>query len=89
MLGESFFHQEDHARALAEYLKVDDRFPRWHAAALLQAGKCAEAVGRWSAAAEHYARLLEKYPTCDLSAEATRRLSAARGRASGPPADLK
>ena len=44
MIGESFFHQEKYAEALAEYLRVDDRypFPRWQAAALLQAGKCHE-----------------------------------------------
>ena len=88
MIGESYFHQENYTAALAEYPQVDDRYPRWHAAALLQAGKCAEALGRWRSAAEFYARLLEKYPTGELSVEATRRLSAVEQNAAGRSAAL-
>jgi TolA-binding protein len=83
MIGESYFHQEDYARALAEYQQVGETFPRWHAAALLQTGKCAEALERWSLAAETYERLIDKHPQSELSAEATRRLDVARHRAFG------
>jgi TolA-binding protein len=83
MKGESYFHQEDFARALAEYRQVDERYPRWHSAGLLQGGKCAEALDRWSEAVEAYERLIEKYPQSELTAEATRRLDVARHRAFG------
>lgn len=81
MIGESHFHQEDYAAALAEYQQVDEAYPRWHAAALLQSGKCAEALDRWSLAAEAYESLIKKHPDSELVAEATRRLDIARHRA--------
>jgi hypothetical protein len=56
---------------------------------LLQAGKSAEALGRWPAAVEFYEQLLKKYPAGELSAEAMRRLGAAGGRATGRSAALK
>jgi TolA-binding protein len=84
MIGESYFHQEQYAPALDEYLKVGEQFPHWHSAALLQAGKSQEALGRWQAAAEMYQQLIERYPDGQLHAEATRRLTAARQRASNP-----
>jgi TolA-binding protein len=83
MIGESHFHQELWATALDEYRKVDEQYPRWHAAALLQGGKCAEALDRWSDAAAAYETLLKKYPHSELTAEATRRLDVARHRAFG------
>ena len=89
MLGESYFHQEKYPEALAEYLKVDEQSPRWHGAALLQAGKAEEVQGHWQAAADHYQKLLERYPDGQLSAEATRRLGAARERAASQPTARK
>ncbi len=89
MTGESYFHQENYAAALAEYLQVGDRYPRWHAAALLQAGKAEEAVSDWQSAAKQYEQLLERYPNSELSAEATRRLTAARQQAAARPAAPK
>ena len=89
MRGESFFHQEDFAAALKEYSRVDEEFPRWHAAALLQAGKCREALGEWRTAAELYQQVLLKYPTGELSAEASNRLTAMEKRASAPTESLK
>ena len=89
MLGESYFHQEKYPEALAEYLKVDAKSPRWHSAALLQAGKAEEAQGGWQAAADYYQKLLEQYPDGQLSAEATRRLGAARERAASQPTARK
>ena len=79
MIGESFFHQEKYAEALAEYLRVDQRhpFPRWQSAALLQAGKCHEALGQWQAAVAVYQRLLKEYPSNEFNGEAERRLTEA------------
>ncbi|REK18702.1 MAG: hypothetical protein DWQ37_03980 [Planctomycetota bacterium] len=89
MQGESFFHQENYAEALAAYLQVDATHPRWHAAALLQAGKCQEQLGRWQEAAEAYARLLADHPKSELTSEAARRLDAARQRAERPTTKTK
>jgi tetratricopeptide (TPR) repeat protein len=91
MIGESYFHQENYAAALAEYSKVDEQtsFPRWQAAALLQAGKCHELLGEWRLAVEVYGRLLKTLPQSDLCAEATRRSEAAGQHASSRSAPLK
>jgi TolA-binding protein len=89
MLAETYFHQEKYPQALAEYLKVDPQSARWHEAALLQAGKSEEAVGHWQAAGEYYQKLLDQYPAGQLSAEATRRLGAARERAASQPTARK
>jgi TolA-binding protein len=76
MIGESYFHQENYDAALREYLRVEIlyAFPRWQAAALLQAGKCQELLGRRKEAAELYARLIKAYPNTEFTEEGTRRL---------------
>jgi TolA-binding protein len=91
MIGESYFHQEDYGAALAEYSKVDEQymFPRWQAAALLQAGKCHELLGEWRLAVEVYGRLIKTFPQSDLCAEATRRSEAAGQHASSGSSPLK
>ncbi len=91
MMGESYFHQENYAAALAEYAKVEARypFPRWQSAAALQGGKCCESLGQWRAAVEAYERLLTTYPDSEFCAEATRRLAAAQGRAAGGSSSRK
>jgi TolA-binding protein len=91
MIGESYFHQENYAAALAEYVKVDERypFPAWQSAALLQAGKCHELLGQWRAAVEIYDRLLKNDPTSELSTEAASRSAAAQQRVAGGPPKLK
>ena len=43
-------------------LEILYAYPRWQAAALLQAGKCHEQLDQWTEAAELYARLLRQYP---------------------------
>ncbi|MGD9719766.1 MAG: tetratricopeptide repeat protein [Pirellulales bacterium] len=82
MIGETYFHQENYSAALAEYTKVDrwQAFPRWRAAALLQRGKCHEHLGQWQDAVATYDRMLREFPQSDLTAEATRRATAARAR---------
>jgi TolA-binding protein len=90
MLAETYFHQEDYAAALTEYERLDTcKFPRWHAAALLQSGKCREQLGQWSAAVETYERLLKQYPDCEFSAEAGERRNAARNRYAAESATRK
>jgi len=90
MIGESFFHQENYAAALAEYLQVAEcSFPRWQAAGLLQAGKCHEALGQWSQAAEVYERLSNKFPMSELSDEAKQRAAAARQQIAAGTKSLK
>jgi TolA-binding protein len=80
MIGETYMHQRDYRRALAAYLKVDIlyAYPRWQAAALLQAGKCHEFLGEPAEAAKVYDRLLSVYPDTTYHDEAARRLELLR-----------
>jgi TolA-binding protein len=85
MIGESYFHQENYDAALREYLRVEIlyAYPRWQAAAVLQAGKCEELLGRKKEAAEMYARLIKAYPNTEFTDEGTRRLHALQSAAAG------
>jgi TolA-binding protein len=76
MIGETYFHQENFDAALREYLRVEILYPypRWQAAALLQAGKCQEALGHKKDAAELYAKLIKVYPNTEFTDEAAKRL---------------
>jgi TolA-binding protein len=76
MIGETYFHQENYEAALREYLRVEILYPypRWQAAALLQAGKCQESLDRWKDAVELYGRLIKAYPKTEFTEEAQRRL---------------
>ena len=80
MIGESYFHQEDYAAALKAYLRVEIlyAYPRWQAAALLQAGKCHERLGEWKQSADMYSKLIKNYPDCDATEEAVKRLGIAQ-----------
>ncbi len=91
MIGEAFFHQEKYAEALAEYLRVDERypFPRWQSAALLQAGKCHESLGQWQSAVAVYQRLLKTYPSSEFSGEAGERLAEANKRLVKNPVNIR
>jgi cellulose synthase operon protein C len=79
MIGETYFLQEQYANALRAYLRVEIlyAFPRWQAAALLQAGKCHEELGEWTQAAELYSKVLKHYPDTEVANEATERLGIA------------
>jgi TolA-binding protein len=87
MIGETYFLQEQYATAVREYLRVEVlyAYPRWQAAALLQAGKCHEQMGQWKDAAETYDRLLTHYAKTDFAAEARERLTAVRSRTAARP----
>jgi TolA-binding protein len=83
MIGETFFHQKDYDRAIREYLRIDllYDFPRWRAAALLEAAKCSQLRDQAEQAAELYTKLLDKYPESSLAAEAANRLRELTGGA--------
>jgi TolA-binding protein len=87
MIGESYLLQEKHEAALREYLRVEIlyAYPRWQAAALLQAGKCYEALGKAKEAGELYSRLVKQYPSTEFVAEARERLSALQSRTARKP----
>jgi TolA-binding protein len=80
MIGETYFHQHNHAAALREYLRVEIlyAYPSWQAAALLQAGKCCEHLGQKEQAAEHYSRVAVEFSDSEFQDDAARRLRALR-----------
>ncbi len=75
MIGETYFHQKNYKEALRALLKVDILYdaPRWQAAALLEAGKAQELLGRHADAAETYDRLIAKFPKDESAAQAEKR----------------
>jgi TolA-binding protein len=56
-------------------------YPAWQSAALLQAGKCSEALGQWKQAVETYQRLLKDFAESELAGDAAQRLKIAQERA--------
>ena len=82
MIGETHFHQEDYTAALRAYLRVEIlyAYPKWQAAALMQAGKCHEQLGEWPQAAETYTKLLKTYPNSEVAEDAAKRLGVAEKR---------
>ena len=81
----TYFHQENYDAALREYLRVEILYPypRWQAAAVLQAGKCEELLGRKKEAAEMYARLIKAYPNTEFTEEGKQRLHALEAATTG------
>jgi TolA-binding protein len=75
MIGETFFQEANFPLALREYLRVEVvySYPRWQAAALLQAVKCYEKLGQASEASTLYAKVLQTYPQTEFVAEASKR----------------
>ncbi|NLE38010.1 MAG: tetratricopeptide repeat protein [Pirellulaceae bacterium] len=74
MIGETYFHQKNFEAALREYLRVEILYdyPRWQAAALLQAGKCCKRLGRVADAEKLYERLVQNFPDTQFADEARR-----------------
>ena len=86
MIGETYFHQKDYRTALKEYLRVEIlyAYPKWQAAALLQAGKCCEQLGHWSLAAKYFERVVSEYGGTEFKVEAEKRLRTAQQRRRPP-----
>ncbi|MBX9791515.1 MAG: tetratricopeptide repeat protein [Pirellulales bacterium] len=82
MIGETYFHQQDYADAIREYLRGETLygFPEWQAAALLQAAKCHEALLQWDEAIKLYEQIGQKYTATTHASEATQRLTDARAQ---------
>ena len=80
MIGETYFHQKDYISALKAYQRVETLydFPKWQAAALLQAAKCRKQMGNQEEAAQLCRRLVKKFPDSPFAEEAARRLRTAR-----------
>ena len=87
MVGESYLHQKEYDQAIRAYHRVVSLYdyPRWQAAALLQAGKCHERKGETAEALRLYAQLLKDHPATTFAADAAERLKTLRitGQESG------
>lgn len=83
MIGETYFMQKQYNQAIKAYHRVEavHDFPRWKAAALLQAGKCHEMVGRWHDAVALYDEVVNTYKETSFAAKAAKRLRVAQQRA--------
>lgn len=78
MIGETYFHQKQYSEAIDAYLRVESvyAFPKWQAAALLQAGKCHELIGHRGESAKVYAQLVKQFPDTQFAKDAADRLKA-------------
>jgi len=87
MIGETYLHQNAVEQALRAYLKVDMLYdyPQWRAAALLQAGKCYERLGKLTDARKLYERITTEIPTTSYHAAAQKRLLQIQADAPAPP----
>jgi len=72
MIGEAYFHQKKFDAAMREYLRLEilNDYPKWQAAALLQAGKCRELLGEPTQAALLYKEVIRKFGTTEFAARA-------------------
>jgi TolA-binding protein len=81
MRGETYFFERSYRDAEREFLAValTYAFPKWQAAALLEAGKSAEADGRAPDARADYQDLIKQFPDDPGAATARERLEALGG----------
>ncbi|MEK6249479.1 MAG: tetratricopeptide repeat protein [Planctomycetales bacterium] len=78
MIGESYMHQQEYEQALSAYFRVDALypFPRWQAAALLQAAKSYQQLDRPQEAIKLFQQIQDKYPTTVFGKDAGEQLQA-------------
>ena len=75
-LGETFYHQQDYAHALAEFRTVIETYPRGNKVpdALLKVGYCYQALGQTDKAHAVLAQVVNLYPKSEPAALAAKRL---------------
>jgi len=76
MIGECYMHEREFDEAIKAYHRVESLFdyPRWQAAALLQAGICHQLKGEAAEATKLFDRLIEQHPETTFAEEAAERL---------------
>lgn len=80
-LGECLFALKEHEEAVRELLRVDilHASPTWSAAALYEAGRCFEAMGKVGEARAQYRAVRERFAESDWATAAGERLAAIAG----------
>lgn len=80
-LGECLFALKEHEDAVRELLRVDilHASPTWSAAALYEAGRCFEAMGKVGEARAQYRAVQERFGESDWATAAGERLNAIAG----------
>ncbi len=81
MIGETYFHQKNYEAAKRTFLAVEILYdyPKWQAAALLEAAKCCQLLGQQKEAVELYTRIVNHYrvaPYAEMATQALRNLQA-------------
>jgi TolA-binding protein len=78
LVGETHLLQKQYAEAVRAFHEVEllHRAPKWQAAALLEAGKAYEAMGKPTDARSSYEKLLREFAGAEGAAEARERLDA-------------
>lgn len=91
LTAETYFHQRNYEAALGAYQRCDaeHRQPAWQAAALLQAGKCQEHLGRFAEARGCYEELIARHATSPYVADARLRRDAVVKQADTAPAAVQ
>ena len=87
-IGECLFAQKKYDEAVRELLKVDIlyAYPEWSAAALFEAGRCFEKLGKSVEARNHFKQVGDRHPQTRWAKMASQRLSelSAAGMAGRP-----
>ncbi len=85
-IGQCLFAQKKHEDAVRELLKVDIlySYPEWSAAALYEAARCFEQMGKTAEAKQNFQQVEEKYKQTQWAILATQRLTELSARATLP-----
>ncbi|MFG0254591.1 MAG: tetratricopeptide repeat protein, partial [Rhodopirellula sp. JB053] len=91
MIGETFFMQEKFTEAIAAYRQVEaiGSSDQWTAAALVQAGKSFEQLGRTREATVCYSTLVSRFGDSPHAGGARRRLAAMTSSGSSAPSTIR
>jgi TolA-binding protein len=85
-IGQCLFAQGKHEDAVRELLKVDIlyAYPEWSAAALYEAARCFEKLGKTTEAKQHFQQVEDKYEQTQWAKMATQRLTELSASAAVP-----